>query len=180
MQILLGCGHNRSKQIAVKGSEDWDRLVTVDCNKDASPDILWDLNMIPLPLEDNCASEIHAYQVLEHLGQQGDASFFFRQWNDFWRILKPGGLFLASVPSADGRWAWADPGHRRVLSLESLAFIHRPTYRMGETAMCDYRSVCKCDFDLFHYRIQDDDFSFVLTAVKPARDFGDPVCQTPC
>jgi hypothetical protein len=180
MQILLGCGHNHDKQIAVEGSEKWDGLVTVDCARDVHPDVLWDLNMIPLPFEDNSASEIHAYQVLEHLGQQGDASFFFRQWADFWRILKPDGYFMASVPSINGRWAWADPGHRRVLSLESLVFINRPAYRMGETAMCDYRSMCKCDFDIVHHRTVDGDFSFVLKAIKPFRDFGEQVCPTPC
>jgi SAM-dependent methyltransferase len=172
MQILIGCGHSRKKQLAVKGREEWEGLVTLDSNAEVAPDVLWNLNILPLPFEDNSASEIHAYQVLEHTGQQGNWRFFFRQWNDFYRILEPGGLFLAIVPRADGPWAWADPGHTRIMSRDSLIFIHRPSLIMGTTTMSDYRSACACDFDYIHVKEEGDDLAFVLQAVKPARQFG--------
>jgi hypothetical protein len=174
MQILIGCGHSREKQIAVKGHEAWDGLVTLDSNAEVAPDVRWNLNILPLPFEDNSASEIHAYQVLEHTGTQGDWPFFFRQWHDFYRILEPGGMFLATVPRADGPWVWSDPGHARVIASRSLTFLHRPSYNsMGRTSMSDYRSVCDCDFDIFYEHTGQDDFAFILKAVKPMRAFGE-------
>jgi len=38
--------------------------------------------------------------VLEHIAAQGDFEHFFQQFSDFWRILKPDGLFCAAVRTA--------------------------------------------------------------------------------
>ena len=91
-EILLGAGSNHAKKLGF--SPEWNGLVTVDINPDHKPDVLHDLSVLPLPFADDCADEIHAYDVMEHVGAQGDWRFFFDQWSDIWRVLKPGGKLL--------------------------------------------------------------------------------------
>lgn len=167
-ELLLGCGTDRTKKLAYRGRSGWTSLTTLDCNAGTSPDVIWDMETVPLPFDDNSFDEIHAYDVLEHCGQQGDWRFFFLQWFDFWRILKPGGLFLGISPHPSSPWAWGDPGHTRVIAPESFIFLSQPNY--GRPPMTDYRSLYKADFDLIHSETYDNlQHGFVLEAVKPSR-----------
>lgn len=173
MQLLLGCGSNHAKKLVWQGRSDWDGLVTLDLEARHCPDVVWDMNNLPLPFEDNAADEIHAYEVLEHQGRQGDWKFFFAQWADFWRILKHDGLFMGSVPLPDSPWAWGDPSHTRIVPKESFVFLNQPQYtaQVGITPMSDFRAYYKADFDVIH--LQEDKEAgllyFVLKAVKPSR-----------
>jgi predicted SAM-dependent methyltransferase len=74
----------------------WRELVTIDHDPNCGADIFHDLTKLPYPFEDNTFEEIHAYEVLEHLGQQGDYETFFKQLEEFHRILKPGGWLAAT------------------------------------------------------------------------------------
>jgi len=171
-ELLIGCGQDRQKKLGLKNKESWENLITLDSNPDHNPDILLDLESIVLPFENDFLDEIHAYDVLEHTGRQGDWRFFFNQWSEFWRVLKPGGIFAAVVPSITGQWAWGDPGHTRVISLGSLSFLSQPHYaeQVGKTPMSDYRHIYKADFDLvFDGNPNPEQFWFVLQAVKPSR-----------
>jgi len=71
---------------------DW---VTLDCNPSCSPDVVFDLECIEssayvkenrLPIADNTFDEIHAYEVMEHYGSQGDYRGFFTGFRELWRI----------------------------------------------------------------------------------------------
>ncbi len=171
--MLLGCGHSRERKLSLDGNHAFGPgLVTLDMNPEVKPDIVHHMGT-ELPFDDDAADEIHAYDVLEHTGQQGDWMFFFAQWMTFWRVLKPGGLFFALVPRADRPWAWADPGHTRVILPETLTFLHQPNYtaecRPGGTNRTDYRRWFRGDFDLVAHDIGEVQFAFVLRAVKPSR-----------
>lgn len=168
-ELLIGCGNRREKII---GEGDWTSLVTVDLDPSVKPDVVWDLNRVPLPFDPDTFSEIHCYDVLEHTGSQGDWRFFFRQWDDFWRILKSGGTFNCIVPKAESVWAWGDPGHTRVIHPASLTYLHRPAYsQIGETAMTDYRPYFVSDWDLLASgSTSEHQNGFILKAVKPRRD----------
>ncbi len=170
-ELLIGCGSRREKRLVYAGRTEWSALTTLDINPDHKPDHVWDLDDLPLPFEDNSFDEIHAYEVLEHVGQQGDWKFFFNQWSDFWRILKPGGIFLGSSPAFYSNWAWGDPGHTRIISQENFIFLCQPNYdQVGISPMTDYRFVYRADFDLLHYVINSAHCGeFVLQAVKPSR-----------
>lgn len=127
-----------------------------------------DLEVLPLPFADNEFSEIHAYDVLEHTGRQGDWRFFFDQFHEFWRILEPGGILCARVPSWDSVWAWGDPGHTRVITEGSLVFLNQQEYELqvGLGAMTDYRHYWKGNFELLSYLYEGHCLGFVIKAVK--------------
>ena len=108
--------------------------------------------------------------MLEHTGQQGDWRFFFAQFSEFWRILKPDGLLCATCPSVTSRWAWGDPGHTRVIQPETLIFLQQPQYaQAGITALTDYRAVYQADYDLVFSQDNGETFKFALRAIKPSR-----------
>jgi len=152
---------------------EWTGLITLDNNPDCKPDWVWDLrNPTPLPFDADTFDEIHAYEVLEHIAQQGDYTAFFRQFSDYWRILKPDGLFFATVPAKDSVWAWGDPSHTRVIQQENLIFLCQKIYseQVGVTPMSDFRYIYKADFDIAYLDTSDANiFKFVLKAVKPSR-----------
>lgn len=182
-ELLLGCGPNRDRRIVINGKSDWSHLVTLDWNEHHEPDVVHDLKKLPYPFEDDSFSEIHAYEILEHIGQQGDFRAFFAQFEELWRILKPGGFLAATCPSYRSMWAWADPSHGRVITSGSLVFLDREQYRVQvdgigghKTAMSDFRFCYRADFRPLRgpdgraaVWEDNENLRFVLEAVKPAR-----------
>ncbi len=168
-ELLIGCGNNRSKRIKhgdIQG--EWHNLTTLDIDPSCKPDVVHDLNVLPYPFEDGAFDEIHAYECLEHCGKQGDWKFFFDQFSEFHRILKPGGILCGTVPMWDSPWAWADPGHTRVIPKESLYLLHQKLYddEVGKTSLTDYRPFYKADFELVAQNETEHQFGFILKAIK--------------
>lgn len=168
-ELLIGCGNRRIKDLYVPGRQEWTELVTLDHMPDCGADVYHDLDVLPYPFGDDKFDEIHAYDVLEHCGRQGDWRFFFAQWSEFHRILKPGGLFMGICPKPDSPWAWGDPSHTRIVSRECLTFLSQEEYarQVGQTAMSDFRSVYKADFRIkWSGEAGDGRHGFVLQAIK--------------
>ena len=126
--LLVGCGGARDKRIRFDDGSPADDfsggdLVTLDSDPEAGADMVHDLDVLPYPFADNEFDEIHAYEVLEHTGTQGDGKFFFAQFYEFWRALKPNGYMMISVPMWDSPLAWGVPDHRRVLPDSIFGFL---------------------------------------------------------
>lgn len=173
-ELLLGCGSNWAKKIVPIGTSNaWENLITLDNNSDHNPHIVWDMEKLPLPFDDNSFDEIHAYEVLEHIGTQGDYKFFFAQFEDFWRILKPDGLLVGTVPMWNSIWAWGDPSHKRIIQKESFVFLDQNQYKIqvGKTAMSDFRHIYSADYTGILLQETAFDFSFILKAIKPSRKY---------
>jgi predicted SAM-dependent methyltransferase len=162
-ELLIGCGSRTEKDLSVNGRTEFENVVRLDINPDHKPDVLWDLTVHPLPFDDEEFDEIHAYEVLEHLANQGDYEFFFQEFTEYWRILKPGGYFFASVPA--GVWIWGDPSHKRAIQPETLIFLDQDQYQqVGQTSMSDFRNIYKVSFKVKLMEITDK-FYFVLQKV---------------
>jgi SAM-dependent methyltransferase len=168
-ELLIGCGNSRKKKIKHGDIEkEWANLTTLDIDPSTKPDVVWDLNDLPYPFETDSFDEIHAYEVLEHLGRQGDWKAYFAQFSELWRILKPDGLLVGSVPMWDSPWAWGDPGHTRVITQGSLLMLSQAIYEaeVGNTNMTDYRPFYKADFEPVGFNESEHVFSFILKAKK--------------
>lgn len=173
MELLLGCGSRKERLIAYNDVTKWSELVTLDMNPDHKPDVVWDMTKRPLPFEDNTFDEIHAYDVLEHLGQQGDWRTFFDEWAEWYRLLKPGGVLCGISPRWDSAWCWGDPGHTRVVGPESFTYLSQDEYtkQVGVSPMTDYRFYWKDDFNVIEmaHDANFPAFIYILQAVKPSR-----------
>lgn len=189
-ELLLGCGHKRDKRMFPDPTRPaWENLVTLDSNADCKPDVIGDLEswgktVAPVAWKDSGplggttyawplgeVDEIHAYEVLEHLGRQGDYAHFFRFFTFVWHLLNNGGYFCATVPTRYSPWLWGDPGHRRAILQETLIFLNQPEYtrQCGVTSMSDYRFCYKADFDIVSSHDDRTTHAFILRAVKPSR-----------
>lgn len=186
-ELLIGCGPNRDIRLSIGGKRKWNNLTTLDWNAAHQPDVVHDLEVLPYPFDDDTFAEIHAYEILEHLGRQGDFRAFFAQMSELWRILKPGGFLAATCPSYRSMWAWGDPSHTRVLTSGTLAFLDQEQYAVQvdglgpegaaeKTSMSDFRFCYTADFRAVRARdgkaaVYEDDngLRFVLEAVKPSR-----------
>ena len=86
------------------GKKHLDDYVNVDIIPTA--DVVCDLTK-PWPFGDECADEILANHIIEHLP---DGVFFL---NECWRVLKPGGTLHLETPNPTCEWYWCDPTHIR-------------------------------------------------------------------
>lgn len=185
-ELLLGCGHARDKRIHPPGTENfrgWCDLTTLDINTKCDADLIVDLSTWPFRRYDAVKStwipyigpesqynEIHAYEVLEHIGMQGDVRTFMHQFRIFWTWLKPGGYLCATVPDYRSLWAWGDPSHTRIINAGTLVFLSRKEYekQLGKTSMSDYRDLMRdMDFDIVRANVVGQTFEFILRAIKP-------------
>jgi SAM-dependent methyltransferase len=145
--LMLGAGHSPLKRKFVAPNsvpDDQTEWVSLDMNPDCKPDVLFELGTIEqggeLPFHSGEFDEIHAYDVLEHYGQQGDFKGFFRGFKELWRVLRLGGYLLGNTPMWNDHWAWGDPGHTRVITAGTLSYLTRAAYEnLGKDARTDYR-----------------------------------------
>lgn len=163
-ELLLGAGSRRDKLLHRPGEEEWTDLVTCDIVAAHRPDVICDLDRTPWPFADGMFSEVHAYEVLEHLGRQGDWRAFFDTFAEIWRILEPDGFLAATCPSWRSMWAWGDPSHTRVITTGTLAFLNAGEYQrqVGCSPMSDYRSYWRHSFAPVHVLEDEDHIEFVL------------------
>lgn len=168
---MAGCGNSRVKRITFpQVPKEWGELVTLDMTSECKPDVIHDLNNLPYPFVDNEFDEIHAYAILEHCGRQGDGKFFFDQFAEFWRILKPDGFFVFTVPMWDHPLAWGCPDHSRCMPKDLFLTLDHHYYdELGAPGRdkADYRHWLKTtNFKVHDFHEGQEQLSMVLQAVK--------------
>jgi SAM-dependent methyltransferase len=170
-ELLIGCGNSRLKKLKLSPDDDWTDLTTMDHDPNCGADVVHDLDDTPWPFADSSFDECHAYEVLEHVGAQGDYKAFFRHFGEIYRVLKPNGLLAATCPSWKSIWAWGDPSHTRIISPASICFLSQAEYdkQVGSNAMTDFRWLYRADFEPVHVEDDGERFTFGLRAVKPSR-----------
>jgi len=172
--LMLGSGFSEMKRRYTHTDTQVDEWTSLDMNPDCNPDVLFELNTIEqgatLPFENNTFDEIHAYEVLEHYGTQGDYKGFFRGMKELWRILKPNGFLFGTCPLWNVMWSWGDPGHCRVITYGTLSYLCHDMYEdLGKTAATDYsRYIDPCWWEVAHMEEKKEigGLCFVLRKVK--------------
>lgn len=170
-ELILGSGSRGTEKKIFGPNKTYENPVTLDILPVVNPDVVWDLNDTILPFEDKEFDEIHAYEILEHVGKQGDFEFFFEQFNEFNRILKPGGRVFITVPKETSVWAWGDPGHTRILPREVFTFLDRDNYGKGD-ARTDYSSYLRGSWKLIHAESHAGGHQWAIALEKVSADGG--------
>lgn len=132
IKIDLGCGG--SKQ---------DGWIGLDKGQHGKTDIVCDLSL-GIPLEDNYADEIRAYDFIEHMPDK------IKIMNEIFRVAKPGCRIDIFVPSTDGRGAWQDPDHRTYWNQNSFHYytglfeiLSLSTTEKGADQVCHVKAILK-------------------------------------
>lgn len=96
------------------GKTSYPGFTNVDIVKLANVDVVWDLEKIPLPFENNSVSEIITEHTLEHIRN------FLPLIEDIYRICKAGALVKIAVPYFKYEGAFRDPTHLRFFTERSF------------------------------------------------------------
>lgn len=182
--LMLGAGLTppvRRLRLHDSASDDETEWTTLDIDPGGHPNIRMDLGDIEMPVSEQITKEllsewksstglydeIHAYDIIEHYGQQGNYEGFFRGFSVLHRALKAGGALIGTTPAHDSLWLWSDPGHRRVITIQTLAFLVKDHYKqLGRTRCTDYRRyVAPYWWTIETYEQQSDVTEFALRAV---------------
>jgi SAM-dependent methyltransferase len=91
-----GCGDNKQ-----------DGCIGMDKRKLAGVDVVHNLEVLPWPFEANTFNRVIMSHVMEHI----DPRIAVDLVNDIWRIMKPGGLLMLSMPYAGSFGHYQDPTH---------------------------------------------------------------------
>ncbi|MBI4115513.1 MAG: class I SAM-dependent methyltransferase [Candidatus Omnitrophica bacterium] len=95
----LGCSDNKTN-----------KAFGVDIDIHNHPDVVFDLNKFPYPIQDSSVDRVYAKHILEHLND------LYGIFKEIHRILKNDGDFIIEVPHFSCRVAYSEPEHNRFFS----------------------------------------------------------------
>jgi predicted SAM-dependent methyltransferase len=102
-KLNMGCGFNKL-----------DGYWNVDVEPKCNPDEVVNLEVIPWQYEDNFFDQIHAYNILEHLGST--PQIFTNVMKEMYRVSTYGAIWNIQVPHHRCDLYWDDYTHVRVLT----------------------------------------------------------------
>lgn len=125
-------------------------------------DIKHNLDECPWPIESSSVSVLRANHVLEHL--ENPVAIM----KEIYRVLKPGGKAIITVPSTDGEGAFAHPEHKSYWNKASFMFWTDPRY----AATIDGNKENPALFDLDYLQDRKNGAAIYTDAVltKPTKD----------
>ena len=103
--------------------------VNLDMTAYPNIDVVWDLNKLPLPFEDNQFEEILAYSILEHVN-------YVPLMDELYRILKPNGIIKIRTPHFTYVESYADPTHINHFSYLTFFYFKKGLAR--EYSFCKF------------------------------------------
>jgi SAM-dependent methyltransferase len=105
--LSVGCGR-RTREPGV---------VLLDISAELNPDVIWDLNSYPYPFEDSTFQIIECFDVIEHVDN------IVKVFQEFYRILSPGGVIKITTPHYSCANSFIDPTHKWHLSYFSFDYF---------------------------------------------------------
>jgi SAM-dependent methyltransferase len=103
-RLNIGCGRKRR-----------DDCLNLDISADVGADVVHDLNVVPWPFSSQAFAEVHAYDVLEHVGDVP------RVLEEIHRVCRPGARVHITVPHFSSANAFTDVTHRHWFGWNSFA-----------------------------------------------------------
>lgn len=87
-----------------------------------------DLTIRPIPFKDSTFDFVTAYDFLEHVPRllyfkKKRIHPFIELMNEIYRVLKPGGLFLAHTPAYPRQEAFQDPTHVNIITENTIEYF---------------------------------------------------------
>lgn len=107
------------------------KVIGIDIIESKNPDLVRVRFGDPLPFEDSTVSSASAFDFLEHLPRapsSGPTSTFVLYMQEIYRILEPGGVFLAVTPSFPSRAAFSDPTHVNFITKDTVTYFTDGTF----------------------------------------------------
>jgi len=105
-KLNLGCG-----------SDIKEGYINLDNAKIKGVDIVWDIDKIPMPFEDNTFKEIYASHILEH------SKDFLKLLGELNRISKPKAKIIIRVPVFPSMYSASDPTHKQFFTYHTFSYL---------------------------------------------------------
>lgn len=139
--LNLGCGRTKVP-----------RGINVDILPEVEPDIICNVNKLPLPWEDNTFDRVIMSHIFEHLGDFGETGksyiqWFTEFWREIWRVLKDGGWVELVAPYGQPEQVWGDPSHVRPLFPLTFLILSKKAYSKMTTMSANPLNRFGMDFD---------------------------------
>jgi SAM-dependent methyltransferase len=112
----LGCGANKQPN-----------FVGMDKRKLPGVDIVHDLERFPYPLKKESVLTTVCSHVLEHMKPWLTLDIF----DEVWRVTKPEGQFVISLPYAGSHGFWQDPTHCNGFNEDTFLYFDPRPSRLG-------------------------------------------------
>lgn len=135
-----------------------DGFLNVDAFEGCEPDLCWNLEETPWPIEDACAELVLMSHVLEHLG--ATASVYLAIWRELYRVCKADARLEIIVPHPRHDDFLCDPTHVRPILPEQLLMFSAEKNRQWiakGVANTPLALQCGIDFELEHVGMDLDD-----------------------
>ena len=104
-KLNLGCGSDIR--------QGW---VNLDLHPIEGVDVVHDINLLPLPFEDNTFAYILCQDILEHIE-------YIPLLKELYRIMKKDGVLEIRVPHFSSRFNFIDPTHKKMFSVQTFDFF---------------------------------------------------------
>ena len=123
MTLDLGCGP------IIRNPYNADLVYGIDLVGDKTRNVkIADLVRQPIPYKDSTFDFVTAYDYLEHIPRlvylkRKRIYPLIELMNEFYRVLKPGGIFLAHTPAYPMQEAFQDPSHVNIISENTIEYF---------------------------------------------------------
>lgn len=111
-RLNLGCANNHEAG-----------FVNLDKNPEVNPDVVHDMECLPLPFPDSSFDSVLGSHIFEHIHN------FVPLMEDIYRVLAPGGYLIGITPYGSSDNAWDNPHHVRSFSESTWQYFDQDLYK---------------------------------------------------